>query len=71
MASDKWKIITVVVCAVAIPLTIFLWWETYKIALRWGMMTGFITNTVFGVVLSVGGSLAVFLVKRRIRGNKK
>jgi len=69
MANQKLRlrIITAVALAVGIPLTILLWWETYKIALVYHGLTRFITITVFGVLVSVGGSIAVFLVKRHRR----
>ena len=71
MANQKLRlrIITVVALAVGIPLIILLWWETYKIALVYHGLTCFITITVFGVLASVGGSIAMFLVTRRRGGN--
>ena len=69
MANQKWKVITAVVLAVEIPLIILLWWETYKVVLVYHGLTRFIAITVFGVLVSVGGSIAVFLGKRR-RGRK-
>lgn len=70
MANQKWKVITAVALAVGIPLIILLWWETYKVVLVYHGLTRFITITVFSVLVSVGGSIAVFLVKRRKRGNQ-
>ena len=70
MANQKWKIITVVAFAVGIPLIVLLWWETYKVVVVYHGLTRFIAITVFSVLVSVGGSIAVFLGKRRKRGNQ-
>lgn len=66
MASEKLlKATTVVVAIVGIPLAILFWWEAYRVTLTYPKMRiGFIITVIFAVLVSVGGSIAVFLIQR-------